>query len=380
MDVRHIEKDSVIKFAALSNEEPERPKDRWDKFASLSMFLSSVVIGAIGLIFTYVNARQEAANREVERRYREQIEKIQTLERFLPHLSGSEAQKKAALAAVRALGYRELATELAANNQGPGAVQFLQNVATGETGKDANAAVDALKRIGAAPTTSSGPTPAEALRAVSEKSRDTAVQKQAENALADLFKPAQQSTVIVAGEFHTTGFVVEKRTVIASTVILDFMESRKRVLPLVVRPDDGSSSPSNVIATDRKLRLIALNVDRDPDLPPLVPFTILNALPEEGTKVWIMATAPNAPFQPVPGVVRRRDGSYFYVKADGVSSSAGVFAGAPVITEQNRLIGMYVNSEGSQSHECLTVPAMLQFIENATQPSSGLASDAKPSA
>ena len=59
-------------------------KDRWDKFATMSTFLSTVVLAIIGGIFTHVyNSKQDERN-EALKRQELKVAQIQTVEKFVP--------------------------------------------------------------------------------------------------------------------------------------------------------------------------------------------------------------------------------------------------------------------------------------------------------
>jgi len=343
-------------------------KDRWDKFATLSSFLSSFLLAAIGLTFTFVNAHQEAANRAVEQASSQQIEKVQTLEKFLPHLAGSEGEKRAALAAIKALGYPQLATELATSNQGPGAVQFLQTVASTETGRGASAAVDALKRIShsqqhAPPNFST--TPAEALRSVMEASSDPTVKVEAARAVSDLFERARKSTVSVGSEAYASGFLVGPHTIITTDVVPSLAARMNTTIPLFARMDDGGISPTTTLISNQEFHVIALKISRNSMLPALTPFALASTIPPVGSRVWVMTTKPNSQFSSVGGTIVSVNGTKIRCSFGSVSVADGVFAGAPVVNEQNELVAML--DSGSS---CMSVASLKPFFDEALKATS----------
>ena len=84
-------------------------KDFWDKFGVITPLLSGALVALIGFYATNVyNRRQREA--EVNRKDSELlVAQVQTVEKFLPHLSaGNEESKKAALIAIAALGKETL--------------------------------------------------------------------------------------------------------------------------------------------------------------------------------------------------------------------------------------------------------------------------------
>jgi tetratricopeptide (TPR) repeat protein len=95
--------------------------------------VSGVVIAAIGLYFTHsYNSRQHDA-----RAYEARVQEMQTVEKFIPHLIGTdEAAKKGAIIAVATLGNQQLASRLGALYASPGtidAIEVLLKTAEGET-------------------------------------------------------------------------------------------------------------------------------------------------------------------------------------------------------------------------------------------------------
>lgn len=97
-----------------------KKKDMWDRFSTLSTFLSTVVIAALGLYFTHVyNERQSTRDHQTQT-YQTRILEMQTVEKFIPHLTGDEETKKVALLALTSLGSPEFATRFAKLNPSEG--------------------------------------------------------------------------------------------------------------------------------------------------------------------------------------------------------------------------------------------------------------------
>jgi hypothetical protein len=92
----------------------QKKKGIWDRFSTISIFLSTVVIASLGLYFTHMyNERQH--NRESQTQvYQTRILEMQTVEKFVPHLTtASEETKKVALLALTSLGSSGFATKFA---------------------------------------------------------------------------------------------------------------------------------------------------------------------------------------------------------------------------------------------------------------------------
>jgi hypothetical protein len=117
--------------AAREGEAAERSaaKDRWDKFANVSTFLSSVVIAAVGLVFTSCYNMRQADRERDERRQQLAVQQVEIVQKFMPQLTGAEDEKKLALLAISALGNTKLATDLAALDKSSGSQEALEAIA-----------------------------------------------------------------------------------------------------------------------------------------------------------------------------------------------------------------------------------------------------------
>jgi hypothetical protein len=95
-------------------------KDRWDKFAALSTFLSTFVIALVGLFFTHIyNERQADRDHAVKQR-ENRIREVELVQKFMPQLTGTESEKRIAIIAISSLGNTELATKIAALDRSEG--------------------------------------------------------------------------------------------------------------------------------------------------------------------------------------------------------------------------------------------------------------------
>lgn len=355
----------------MSEKRKDRDKDAWDKFAALSTFLSSFLLALIALIFTIVSARQEAADRELERHTREQLDKAQTLEKFLPHLVGTETQKRAALAAIKALGYDDLATELAISHAGTGSVAFLETVAvTGNRGK-ASAAVDALKRLGSTDTQMSSPesskrTPAQALRSVAAATDDAVIKKAATEAVEKLLEGARRASVTVGSDVYAGGVIVSQQgLVITAPLILDMLERRNR--PVFVRLENGQMFPVTVERNDKELGLAAVKLEKDRANARLVPIALAEHRPAVGDKAWFLSVTPSA--APVPVTVTGYKGTRIIVKTETDLLKAGVYAGAPLVNERNELLGVIDPDHDARGEAgCIDVGTIRSFVSALSPP------------
>lgn len=114
---------------------PRPEKDMWDKIAAVAPIISGVFIFLAGGVFTYTYNQQQL-----------KVQEIQTIEKFIPHLTGSEQSKKAAILAINSLADAKLAGRIAAIYASQGTVSALQTMSRSGTGKDREIAEQALAK------------------------------------------------------------------------------------------------------------------------------------------------------------------------------------------------------------------------------------------
>jgi tetratricopeptide (TPR) repeat protein len=109
-----------------------KEKDTWDKLAILSTFVSSIIIGVVGIYFTTTFKAREVSTADAQL----QTAEAQVAQRFIPDLSGpNENAKKGALLILSTLSNKELAFKLGAfyASEGTiGALEILDKKAEGE--------------------------------------------------------------------------------------------------------------------------------------------------------------------------------------------------------------------------------------------------------
>jgi tetratricopeptide (TPR) repeat protein len=93
------------------------PKDIWDKLMAISPIISGMLIFIAGGVFTYTYNQQQL-----------RVQEIQTIEKFIPHLTGSEQSKKAAILAINSLTDAKLAGKIASLYASQGTVSALQSM------------------------------------------------------------------------------------------------------------------------------------------------------------------------------------------------------------------------------------------------------------
>jgi hypothetical protein len=110
-------------------------KDIWDKTAALGPILSGFMIFATGFYCTYNYNQQQL-----------KIQEVQTIEKFIPHLMGSEQSKKAAIMALSSLTNTETAGKVAQIFASTGTVQALQSLSQNGSERDKAVATQALSK------------------------------------------------------------------------------------------------------------------------------------------------------------------------------------------------------------------------------------------
>lgn len=132
LDERKIvsQSDAPINPAFLKPE-----KDTWDKVAAIAPIISGVFIFLAGGVFTYTYNQQQL-----------KVQEIQTIEKFIPHLTGSEQSKKAAILAINSLTDAKLAGRIAALYASQGTVSALQSISKNGTDKEREIAEQALAK------------------------------------------------------------------------------------------------------------------------------------------------------------------------------------------------------------------------------------------
>lgn len=126
-------------------QQPRPVKDNWDKIAAVAPIISGLLIFLMGGYFTYAFNQQQL-----------RLQEIQTIEKFIPHLMGSEQSKKAAILAMSQLTNPELAGKFANIFASTGTVSALQSMVENgnahERGIATKALSDALESLAARET------------------------------------------------------------------------------------------------------------------------------------------------------------------------------------------------------------------------------------
>jgi hypothetical protein len=140
--------ESELRELALDRVVRKPQKDVWDKLSSASTLVSGLIVALIGFYATDIYDKRQ---KEAEDRIKEQaltVSQIQTVEKFIPHLSSKdETVKSAALISIAALGNDELAVKLARAFRGSGSASALASIATTAAAPASAAASRALEDL-----------------------------------------------------------------------------------------------------------------------------------------------------------------------------------------------------------------------------------------
>lgn len=122
-------------------------KDFWDRLGSVSSILGGVLVAAFGFYATHVYDRSSKAAEDANRLRNTTAMELQTLEKFLPHLSsGNERVQQAAILAISSLGTPELAARVAQIFRGEGSRAAITQIAPSLPAEVASAALYNLFR------------------------------------------------------------------------------------------------------------------------------------------------------------------------------------------------------------------------------------------
>ena len=122
--------------ASLTVSSAPRPeKDIWDKTAAVAPIISGIFIFLAGGVFTFTYNQQQL-----------KVQEIQTIEKFIPHLTGSEASKKAAILMINSLADAKLAGRIASIFASQGTVSALQTITRTGNDNDRQIAEQALAK------------------------------------------------------------------------------------------------------------------------------------------------------------------------------------------------------------------------------------------
>lgn len=304
------------------------PKDTWDKLTAMSGLISGVIVALIGFYATNVYNRRQKATEDRRKDQELLISQIQTVEKFIPHLSSTnESTKSAALVAIAALGNEELAVKLAKAFGGSGATSALVTIASG--GELASAETATI-------------------------------------ALGDIFKYLQ-SRVVTTHEREkrrASGFVVSDKGLVVTTA---------HAVEGIASDQIGVGLPNDVM-----VRAVLKFVDKARDLAllaaetrePLTPLDLSPTTPKIGEHVVALMVGLAGELRAQVGEVVSMDTKSF-IEGQTVST-VGVrlpvepgASGAPVVDREGRLLGIVQASDMRGTTYLISASDVLAFVAEA---------------
>lgn len=95
MDAEDIKRElQEIKAAIQAPQKQSKQKDKWDKFSIVSSFVSSVLIAAIGLTYTYMYNKRESLKNEQAEQFKKKITELELITKIIPQLASKDKDVK----------------------------------------------------------------------------------------------------------------------------------------------------------------------------------------------------------------------------------------------------------------------------------------------
>ena len=297
----------------------DRGKDGWDKFASISTFLSGIVVALVGIAATAVYNARQFASQTIQKNHELAVQRVQAVEKLLPHLASNDPKLRlGALDAIAALGDEALATRLAERFGGEGGASALAGLS---------------------------------------RSTDPSVADSATKALAELFATLRSSVIIFeSGEPSrsiSTGFFVSSDGL---AVVPAFALSQE---PFRAKLDYSGPAYSVELVRKDNARDLALVRVRLPNA--VAPLSLSKPPVTLGQQVIALGYTPDRPWVSVVGRVTG-------LAPDKVLSDLQLqpgMAGAPVVNTKSELVGMAIASDPERRTGIL-IPAatIVDFVQS----------------
>lgn len=299
----------------------DHPKDGWDKFSTVSTFLSGIIIGSIGIYATATYNARQLDDQALQQASELAVQRVQTVERFFPHLSSEKDNvRKAALETIAVLGDEQLAIKLAAHFGGEGATAVLAKLST---------------------------------------SKNPEIAKNASEALTQQFDRLHGSVAVIrAGKAQSTAFFVSSD---GFALVPSFALQGDEIT--VELPSGGSVYSAVVFHRDDKAHLALLKVNLK---EPVVPIETSNVTPKLEDRALLLAFAAGNRWVSVAGrVVGFVDSpSGMSLIATDIDSEPG-FAGAPVVDKSGKLLGIAESRDASGKSLIIPASRVLDFVKEA---------------
>jgi hypothetical protein len=304
----------------------KKEKDSWDKFSALSTFLSTVIIALIGSVFTFVYNLNESNRNRILKEQEMRVSRIQTLEKFIPHLNGSEQEKRLAILAISSLGDAELATKLAALYPSEGTVAALKDIATSGQKAERDLANKALQGI-------------------FDQQRKAVVQFAVDSPEHQAY--ASGAIVSAAGHVITADYVVSAFG----------KEGHKTKIPVTTA--DKLVHEATVLGLDKRRGLAVLKI-ADSSTPAL---QLSNSQVKPGDSVLAIGTRGKLSLEPAIGIVQDMDERFVNV---AFSNKIAGFGGGPVLNREGMLIAIVYSfksgATGAEVDRCIRSDVIRDYL------------------
>ena len=127
LEVLQQEQDQLIGKVDSLQKTAASKKDIWDILAATTPLVTGLLISSIGMYFAYTNNQAQL-----------KLQETQTIEKFIPHLIGSEPEKKAAIIALSSIANTETAAKYAEIFASEGTASALKSIASSSSAKDSD--------------------------------------------------------------------------------------------------------------------------------------------------------------------------------------------------------------------------------------------------
>lgn len=300
----HLRVDKVeVEVKSSGDEKKASPgKDPWDKFASVSTFLSGIVVALVGIAATAVYNSRQLESQRLQKDHELAIQRVQTVEKFLPHLASTDQKLRlGALDAIAALGDEPLATRLAKRFGGEGGVGALAGLT---------------------------------------RSADPVVAESASRGLTELLGTLRSSVIVLeSGEsrsFSATGFFVsaDGLAVVPSFALVDEPYRAKLVR-------DGLTYSVELVRKDdsRSLALVRIKVPS-----PVMPISLSTGKVSAGDQIIALGDVPSQGWVSLVGHIT---GAASGRLLSDLHLQRGM-AGTPVVNARSELVGMAIASDAER--------------------------------
>jgi hypothetical protein len=313
---------------AVKSSKGRKDKDFWDKLSSSA----SVLVALAGFAFTWVYNQQQNKKEAMAREQQLQIQRVQIVEKFMPHLnSKDENVKKTAVIAISSLGDVKLATELAQLFPSSGSIG--------------------------------------ALEAIADKSTDTLSKTLAETAIANIFEKYARKVVRIRADVngqvsHATGILITQNQV----VVADYM-IRSNDAILVYYNQFNNPLKARIARTDGNKHLALLEVEPNKLILEPDPFPIEGGEQPHMEDVFVMAYEQGVEVNKAPIPIKGRivEQTEDHIDVEFERDMPMGTGGAPVMNLEGKVVGIIysspANGAGKNIKRCIKGTRILEFMK-----------------